>query len=195
MLVTGFDIFNTSLETWHVPSCCKSSTIIPVLKKTRTTELNDYRPITLTSAVMKSFECFVLSHTAYLYLCMMATLLNCCSHMCAVHTDSIAAATTGSPLTCALFHPFFVHLRKQEDNIWMCLYCVLTDVISGWLTHSVQSQLTIMRSMQRCTVTGPTGATGTSTPGSTWPCSVRTKPLHLFSLFCHTQYILSHHMC
>ncbi|XP_035286554.1 uncharacterized protein LOC118234254 [Anguilla anguilla] len=50
------DIFNTSLETCHVPACFKTSTIIPVPKKTRTAGLNDYRPVALTSVVMKSFE-------------------------------------------------------------------------------------------------------------------------------------------
>ncbi|MFM9587201.1 reverse transcriptase domain-containing protein, partial [Streptomyces caniscabiei] len=56
------DIFNTSLETCHVPACFKSSTIIPVPKKPRPTGLNDYRPVALTSVVMKSFEHLVLSH-------------------------------------------------------------------------------------------------------------------------------------
>lgn len=42
-------------------SLLKASTIIPVPKKTRT-NINDYRPVTLTSAVMKSFEYLVLSY-------------------------------------------------------------------------------------------------------------------------------------
>ncbi|KAK3525817.1 hypothetical protein QTP70_010310 [Hemibagrus guttatus] len=56
------DIFNTSLETCHVPACFKTSAIVPVPKKTKITGLNDYRPITLTSVVMKSFERLVLSY-------------------------------------------------------------------------------------------------------------------------------------
>ncbi|XP_075911483.1 uncharacterized protein LOC142906815 [Petromyzon marinus] len=56
------NIFNTSLETCHVPACLKSSTIIPVPKKLRPTGLNDYRPVALTSVVMKSFERLVLAH-------------------------------------------------------------------------------------------------------------------------------------
>uniref|UniRef100_A0A1A8C8J6 Alkylated DNA repair protein AlkB homologue 8 N-terminal domain-containing protein n=1 Tax=Nothobranchius kadleci TaxID=1051664 RepID=A0A1A8C8J6_NOTKA len=55
-------IFNRSLELCEVPSCFKSSTIIPVPKKSSPTELNDYRPVALTSVVMKSFERLVLSH-------------------------------------------------------------------------------------------------------------------------------------
>ncbi|XP_076735994.1 uncharacterized protein LOC143412342 [Maylandia zebra] len=55
-------IFNSSLQACHVPACFKSSTIIPVPKKPRITGLNDYRPVALTSVVMKSFERLVLSH-------------------------------------------------------------------------------------------------------------------------------------
>uniref|UniRef100_A0A3B3I122 Reverse transcriptase domain-containing protein n=1 Tax=Oryzias latipes TaxID=8090 RepID=A0A3B3I122_ORYLA len=56
------DIFNTSLESCHVPACFKRSTIVPVPKKPRITGLNDYRPVALTSVVMKSFERLVLPH-------------------------------------------------------------------------------------------------------------------------------------
>src|SRR4029434_10808564 len=56
------DIFNTSLEICHLPACFKSSTIIPVPKKTKVTGLNDYRPVALTSVVMKAFERLVLVH-------------------------------------------------------------------------------------------------------------------------------------
>lgn len=40
-----------------------------------------------------------------------------------------------------------------------------------------------MRSTQPCTATGLTGATGTSMPGNTWPCSVRFEGLDLFETF------------
>ncbi|KAL0149020.1 hypothetical protein M9458_055635, partial [Cirrhinus mrigala] len=55
-------IFNRSLELCEVRSCFKRSTIIPVPKKTRITGLNDYRPVVLTSVVMKSFEKLVLAY-------------------------------------------------------------------------------------------------------------------------------------
>eukprot|EP00064_Thunnus_orientalis_P000893 superscaffoldBa00000052_g894 len=54
------DIFNTSLETCHMPSSFKSSTVIPVPPKKRRTE--DYRLVALSFLVRKSFECLVLSH-------------------------------------------------------------------------------------------------------------------------------------
>ncbi len=49
-------IFNRSLELCEVPCCFKRSTIIPVPKKPKITGLNNYRPVALTSVVMKSFE-------------------------------------------------------------------------------------------------------------------------------------------
>uniref|UniRef100_A0A1A8CJ36 Reverse transcriptase domain-containing protein n=2 Tax=Nothobranchius kadleci TaxID=1051664 RepID=A0A1A8CJ36_NOTKA len=56
------DIFTISLESCHVPACFKLSTIVPVPKKPHVTGLNDYRPVALTSVVMKSFERLVLPH-------------------------------------------------------------------------------------------------------------------------------------
>ncbi len=55
-------IFNRSLELCEVPSCFKRSTIIPIPKKSKITGLNDYRPVALTSVVMKYFEKLVLTH-------------------------------------------------------------------------------------------------------------------------------------
>ncbi|KAL0151761.1 hypothetical protein M9458_052912 [Cirrhinus mrigala] len=55
-------IFNRSLELCEVPDCLKRSTIIPVPKKSKITGLNDYRPVALTSVVMKSFEKLVLAY-------------------------------------------------------------------------------------------------------------------------------------
>ena len=51
-----------SLEICHVPACFKVSTIIPIPKKPKTTGLNDYRPVALTSVVIRLFEHLVLSH-------------------------------------------------------------------------------------------------------------------------------------
>ncbi|XP_062852418.1 GDNF family receptor alpha-like [Trichomycterus rosablanca] len=56
-------IFNRSLElNCSLPSCFKTSTIIPVPKKTNISGLNDYRPVALTSVVMKVFERLILAY-------------------------------------------------------------------------------------------------------------------------------------
>ena len=53
-------LFQRSLDKKENPLCWKTSTIIPVAKKPRPSELNDYRPVALTSVVMKCFERIVL---------------------------------------------------------------------------------------------------------------------------------------
>ncbi len=57
-----FNLFNLSLTQASIPSCLKSSTIIPIPKKSATDSLNDYRPIALTQIIMKCFERLVLHH-------------------------------------------------------------------------------------------------------------------------------------
>ena len=53
------EIFNMSLAHAIVPSCFKQSIIVPVPKNSNPIDLNDYRPVALTSAVMKCFESLV----------------------------------------------------------------------------------------------------------------------------------------
>lgn len=59
---TKANLFNTSLLQATVPSCLKSSTIIPVPKKTASKDLSSYRPVLLTPVVMKCFEKLILQH-------------------------------------------------------------------------------------------------------------------------------------
>ncbi len=55
-------ISNESLATSVVPTSFKKSIIIPVPKNNKPSCLNDYRPVALTSIVMKVFERLVKSH-------------------------------------------------------------------------------------------------------------------------------------
>ncbi|KAI3363529.1 hypothetical protein L3Q82_012135 [Scortum barcoo] len=57
------DIFNMSLLQSVVPTCFKETIIVPVPvpKKTKILSLNDYRPVALTSTIMKCFERLVKS--------------------------------------------------------------------------------------------------------------------------------------
>ena len=54
-------IFNASLSTGEVPSSWKQSIIHPLPKKPRPAVLNDFRPIALTSVVVKCMERLILS--------------------------------------------------------------------------------------------------------------------------------------
>ncbi|KAK3546210.1 hypothetical protein QTP70_025211 [Hemibagrus guttatus] len=56
------NIFNLSLQQALVPTCLKSTTIVPVPKKQQVRCLNDYRPVALTPIIMKCFERLVLPH-------------------------------------------------------------------------------------------------------------------------------------
>ncbi len=55
-------IFHESLATSVIPTSFKKSVIIPVPKNNKPSCLNDYRPVALTSIVMKVFERLVKSH-------------------------------------------------------------------------------------------------------------------------------------
>ena len=56
------DIFNQSQSQSAVPTCFKMATNVPVSKNARVTELNGYRPVALTSVIMKCFERLVKDH-------------------------------------------------------------------------------------------------------------------------------------
>ena len=51
-----YSIFNLSLSQQRVPSLWKQSTVVPVAKCNKPKTLNDFRPVALTSLVMKQFE-------------------------------------------------------------------------------------------------------------------------------------------
>lgn len=54
-------IFQQSIDPHAVPALWKRSTIIPVPKKSCPSDNNDYRPVALTSVVMKCFEKYMVS--------------------------------------------------------------------------------------------------------------------------------------
>ena len=49
-------IINQSLSQYTVPPCLKASVIVPLLKKTAVSSLNDYHPVALTLIITKCFE-------------------------------------------------------------------------------------------------------------------------------------------
>uniref|UniRef100_A0A3B5QGF3 Reverse transcriptase domain-containing protein n=1 Tax=Xiphophorus maculatus TaxID=8083 RepID=A0A3B5QGF3_XIPMA len=56
------DIFNLSLAHAVVPTCFKSTSIVPIRKNPNPTRLNDYRPVALTPIITKCLERLVLAH-------------------------------------------------------------------------------------------------------------------------------------
>ncbi|KAI4896686.1 hypothetical protein NFI96_022894, partial [Prochilodus magdalenae] len=55
-------MFNMSLKLGRVPQLWKTSCVVPVLKTQHPKDLNSYRPVALTSHLMKSLERVVLTH-------------------------------------------------------------------------------------------------------------------------------------
>ncbi|TWW80173.1 hypothetical protein D4764_10G0012030 [Takifugu flavidus] len=55
-------MFNLSLKLRRVPQLCKTSCIVPVLKTPHPKELNSYKPVALTSHLMKTLERLILAH-------------------------------------------------------------------------------------------------------------------------------------
>ncbi|KAK1793638.1 hypothetical protein P4O66_012012 [Electrophorus voltai] len=97
------DIFNLSLTLGIVPSSFKRSTIVPVPKKPRpSSDLNDYRPVALTSVVMKCFEKLV--------------------------RDFI---TSSLPASMDPLHFAYRHNRSTDDAIAHLLHTTLTHLDEG----------------------------------------------------------------
>ncbi|XP_072923149.1 glutamate receptor 1-like isoform X3 [Hemitrygon akajei] len=93
------DIFNLCPSQYRVPSCFKTSTIVPVPKKTKVTCLNDWRPVTLTSIISKCFERLVKD-----YIC---SLL---------------------PPTLDVLQFTYRHNQSKDDEIGTALHTILTHL-------------------------------------------------------------------
>ena len=65
------DIYNSSLHQCRVPVCFKTSTTMPIPIKSMIARMNDYRPLALTSVVMKVFERIVLKYLKMVTNCLL----------------------------------------------------------------------------------------------------------------------------
>ena len=109
------------------PSPWPRSTIVPVPKKAKVTELNDYRPIALTSVIMKCFERLVKDHIN-------STLSNTLDPLqFAYHPNR----STDDTIAIAL-HTVLSHLDKRNTYVGM-----LFIIYSSALNTIVPSKLII----------------------------------------------------
>lgn len=97
-----------SLEQANIPACLKSATIIPVPKKSPTSNLNDFRPVALTPVITKCFEKLVLRH---IKACLPPTLD---PHQFAYRPNR----STEDAITTAL-HAALSHLEKKGSYVRM----------------------------------------------------------------------------
>ncbi|KAL0153065.1 hypothetical protein M9458_051664 [Cirrhinus mrigala] len=123
------DIFNTSLSQAVVPTCLKSTSIIPVPKKSPVSCLNDYHPIALTPIMMKCFESSAFNTITPQQLINKLNLLSLNTSLCnwildfltgrpqSVHvghnTSSTTTLSTGAPQGCVLSPLLFTLLTHD----------------------------------------------------------------------------------
>ncbi|XP_070700872.1 transcriptional activator Myb-like [Pempheris klunzingeri] len=124
-------MFNLSLSQRTVPSCFKTTTIVPLPKRSPPTCLNDYRPVALTPIIMKCFERVVLTH---IRSCIPDTLdpLQYAYRTNRSTSDAIAA----------VLHTSLSHLENKDSYIRMLFIdysSVFNTVIPHKLTHKLFS--------------------------------------------------------
>ncbi|KAK3538731.1 hypothetical protein QTP86_014323, partial [Hemibagrus guttatus] len=102
------DIFNLSLAHSVMPTCFKSTSIVPVPKHSSPKCLNDYRPVALTPIVMKCFEQLVLAH---LKKCLSPTLD---PHQFAYHSNRSTEDAVSTVL-----HSVVTHLDNNNAHAYV----------------------------------------------------------------------------
>ncbi|KAF7647838.1 hypothetical protein LDENG_00165960, partial [Lucifuga dentata] len=101
-------IFNHSLLKAVVPSCLKSSIIIPVPKKPTIDCLKDYRPVALTPVITKCFERLVLRH------------IKACLPPCFdPHQYAYRVNRSTEDAIAAALHTALCHLEQQGNYVRM----------------------------------------------------------------------------
>ncbi|KAF7706728.1 gastrula zinc finger protein XlCGF28.1-like, partial [Silurus meridionalis] len=93
------DIFNLSLEQATVPTCLKTTTIVPVPKHSAAKCLNDFCPVALTPIAIKCFEKLLMNHL-----------------------------TAGLPPTLDPYQFAYRPNRSTEDAVSAALYSALTKL-------------------------------------------------------------------
>ena len=123
-------IFNISLKQATVPPCLKTATIVPVPKKASISSLNDYRPVALTSVVMKCFERLVLPH---LKSCLPQ---NFNQHQFAYEANrsTADAVATVLPTTASQAEGLGNYVRTLFVDFSLVFNTILLDILSQKLT-------------------------------------------------------------
>ncbi|KAK3540139.1 hypothetical protein QTP70_026878 [Hemibagrus guttatus] len=123
------DIFNISLSSAVVPTCLKTTTIIPVPKKSPVSCLNDYCPVALTPNIMKCFESSAFNTIIPQHLTEKLSLLGANTSLCnwildfltgipqsvriGNSTSSTTTLITGAPQVCVLSSLLFTLLTHD----------------------------------------------------------------------------------
>lgn len=126
------NIFNLSLQQAAVPTCLKTSTIVPIPKKSPVKCLNDYRPVALTPVIMKCFERLVLSHLKSV----IPSDLD--KHQFAYRSNR----STEDAISTAL-HPALTHLETSNTYVRM-LFVDFSSAFNTVIPHQLVAKLYIL---------------------------------------------------
>ncbi len=121
-------IFNLSLSQQKVPDLWKQSTIVPAAKSKHPKSLNDFRPIALTSLVMKSFEKLI-----------KAELLKTTEHLLDPLQFAYRSKRGAQDATITLLNYIFKHLESSNNHVRL----MFVDFSSAF--NTIQPHLQIQR--------------------------------------------------
>ena len=113
------DIFNISLPQATIPTCLKTSTIVPVPKASAVSCLNDYHKVALTPIVTKCFERLVMASVKK------SINITTDSHQYAYRPNRSAADAI-----VAVMHTYITHLEKKNYYVRL----LFLDFISAFNT-------------------------------------------------------------
>uniref|UniRef100_A0A8C1PS38 Reverse transcriptase domain-containing protein n=1 Tax=Cyprinus carpio TaxID=7962 RepID=A0A8C1PS38_CYPCA len=102
------DIFNLSLTQATVPTCFKSTSIVPIPKHSSPMCLNDYRPVALTAIIMKCFERLILAH-----------LKDCLPPKLDPHQFAYRKNRSTEDAVCTVLHSELTHLDNNNTYVWI----------------------------------------------------------------------------
>ncbi|KAL3058249.1 hypothetical protein OYC64_010426 [Pagothenia borchgrevinki] len=111
------DIFNLSLAQTVVPTCFKTTTIVPVPKHSAAAGLNDFRPVALTPILMKCFEKLVL-----------AQLKSCLSPTLDPHQFAYRTNRSTEDAVSITLHTVLSHLEKNNSYARLLFITKLNDL-------------------------------------------------------------------
>lgn len=123
-------IFNWSLSQQKVPHLWKQSTIVPFAKSEHPTSINDFRPIALTSLVMKSFEKLI-----------KAELLKATEHLIDPLQFAYRSKRGVQDATITLLNYIYKHLESSSNHVRL----MFVDFSAAF--NTIQPHLLIQRLM------------------------------------------------
>ena len=126
------DIFNISLSQATVPTCLKTSTIVPVPKAFTVSYLNDYHPVTLTPIVMKCFERLVMARIKK------SINITIDSHQYAYRPNHTAADAIAS-----VIHASITHLVKKNSYVRL-LFLNFTSAFNTIIPQTLVNKLSTL---------------------------------------------------